>query len=540
MNKTNSQHLTLLLKNLPQSFQKESILSSLSLPSKELPKVFMEEREDLICFGYYLFFDTHLDAGNIVSLAGQKQWKKLAHYLGNFLIIYIDLKMQEIYILSDIFGSFPVFFAIENDQLSLSTDFGVVSRSLIKKTLNTSSALDFILTNYILTPSTQTIIDEIQQVPPGTLLKINKEGNFSFTALQDINKFVQAGLNPYNNIDEFTNDFLELLHSVIEQRIKALKTDNIEVDLSSGLDCTLVAYVLSKFKDINLFCYSRVSTLALGDTHPPTMIEFAKKHNLRLNIIEVDNFYPFCNNHDLSWTRDHFYPADHGQELFFSYSKIVREAGFKVNFTGNGGDELYMAPEIGKTGLFYLQQDYFSIVQSLKFDNGLIFSDEGKRQAVNKDRFTKKEIFPVYQSVSAVALLQSFFPILWELDLWGVHPLMDPRLIQLTRAMPLKDNALLTKDELWSSRPDIFVKKQFEIKGHYGEHVGQFLKFRGDFVTEVLRNSILGKLGLIKNREMAQDIQSGAINKYLDTPLLILHNLIKLEYFIQENQVSIS
>lgn len=352
-----------------------------------------------------------------------------------------------------------------------------------------------------------------------------------------MNKFNHP-VKPYTTVAEFVDDFLSTAQKIVEERIKTLNVGKVAVDLSSGFDCTLVAYILHKIKDIDLNCYSRVSNLALDDTHPDVMIDFAKLHNLKVKILQADDIYPFSDAHDLNWTKEYFFPSDHGQELYYQHSQIIAEDNNQIRFTGDGGDEIYHSSNGTELEKYPIQLDYFNTVMGLKWDIDAFFSAYGLEQLLDRERFAKKKAFPSYSSPSAVSMGLLFFPILWELNLWNISPLTDPRLIQIARRIPLRNDEPMTREEIWATRPDIFAKSQFRYKGHFGKHVGQFLIKKPQIVIDILENSILGKMGIIKSEEIIENIKNGNIAKYLDKPLIILHNILRLEYFLQQNHIS--
>ncbi|MDO8551785.1 MAG: hypothetical protein Q7S03_03865 [bacterium] len=540
MNRNTSKHLVLRLEDLSDGFQKDKILFSLSLPDRNIPKSFLVEDEDSLCFGYYLIYDRPTNEHEIFSMCRKGEWEKLAHHIGDFLVVYIDLKEQELFALSDIFGTFPLFISTKDGRLTLSSDFGVVVKLLGKKTINLSEILDFAFSGGNITPTNQTIVEQVQQLPPGTLLRITPDGRTEFNNLQSMETFIKYDSTPYDDAGDFLRDFLHLLDKILEEMVGVLGTSKLEVDLSSGFDCTLVAYALSKIPGLDLTCCSRISKLALGDTDPEVMMEFARKHNLKLKTIDVEQFYPYCNQGGRDWTVSHFYPGIHGLELMSGFFDFIVNRGLSVNFTGNGGDEIYMSPGIDRVGKYSLQEDYFQFVQFFKSDAMNIFTAEGKSQILDRRRFAKKQLFPSYISVSAVTISKDYFPLIWEKDLWWVHPLTDPRLIQLARRIPLKSNGQpMDKYELWAHRPDIFLPKQAKVQGHYGTHFGQFVTKRPQFIIDVLRNSILGKLGIIKQEEIINNLEKGIFDPYLDTALLFLQQVVRIEYFLQQNDINL-
>lgn len=155
------QHLVLDISNLSNSFEQQKIINSLSLPESNIPKSFLKQEANSVCFGFYVSFDKPLNDEEIFSLCKNKKWFELTHIIGNFLVIYINLKEKNVYVLSDIFGSFPCYFAIEDNKLLISTNFGFLTRALKRRDFNLDSGLDYVYSNYTYSPTNQTIISQI-------------------------------------------------------------------------------------------------------------------------------------------------------------------------------------------------------------------------------------------------------------------------------------------------------------------------------------------------------------------------------------------
>ena len=130
-----------------------------------------------------------------------------------------------------------------------------------------------------------------------------------------------------------------------------------------------------------------------------------------------------------------------------------------------------------------------------------------------------------------------YFPIHWETGIWGVSPMSDLRLIQFARRIPHRGRKVPSKQEIWQHRKDIFVPSQFVEKGDYQRQIGQFLTKKKDWVIPTLENSVLAQRGWIKAEEIIDDVRQGNVETYLKEPLILLHNVLRLEYFLQHNKV---
>ncbi len=507
----------------------------IKLPERKFPPRFIVSTKNFFCGGYFVCYNQQITAKEIAKACQGRNWGYLANLIADFLVIYADYSSKEFFVLTGQLGGFPCYFFKAGDKLVLSTDFGLVKENLSSVTLNKNSVFDYLYFNYVTTLTAETIISEITQVPPGTLLRIDSNFSFSLTPLVDLKNFLDVSLEPYNSVAEFADDTVVALGKLVSSYLETLGQVKFGADLSSGFDSSLVCYVLKKESKKKFPCYSLISRYSLGDTNPEAVQEFARKHKLKLNFLKAEPFYPFAKAHDLAWTKKHFYPGDHGQELRFQLFSLGARDEVKAIFHGYGGDELYSAFLIGENRRFSIQREYFYAVAGLKWGIDKIFTEEGIGVLLDRDRFAQKRFYPSIIAPSAIAERFYYFPIYWETGVWGISPMSDPRLILFARQIPHQDRKVPSKQEIWQHRKDIFVPSQFVKKGDYQKQIGQFLIKKKDWVIPVLENSILAKRGWINASEIINDIHQGKIEEYLKEPLIVLHNVLRLEYFLQHN-----
>jgi len=529
--------LILLKQSLKDGSLSKVFPKRIRLPERDFPPSFIVKKENFFCGGYFVCYNQQIAIEDVVKACQTSRWKYLANLIADFLIIYADYSSKEIFLLTGQLGGFPCYFSITDEKLILSTDFGIVKDNLFSLTLNQGSVFDYLYFNYVTTLTDETIIAEITQVPPATLLRIDRNFSFTLTPLIDLERFLGLSQESYKSLAKFTDDLVVNLEKITSEYLQTLGQLDFGADLSSGFDSSLVCYVLKKVSKKNFPCYSLVSRLSLGDTNPEVVQEFARRHKLKLNFLNAGPFYPFAQNHDLNWTTNHFYPGDHGQELRFRLFSLGKKDKIKAIFHGYGGDELYTAFLMDESRRFATQKEYFYAVMGLKWGIDKIFTKEGIEILLDRKRFAKKKFYPSIIAPSAIAERFYYFPIHWETGIWGVSPMSDLRLIQFARRIPHRGRKVPSKQEIWQHRKDIFVPSQFVEKGDYQRQIGQFLTKKKDWVIPTLENSVLAQRGWIKAEEIIDDVRQGNVETYLKEPLILLHNVLRLEYFLQHNKV---
>jgi len=146
----------------------------------------------------------------------------------------------------------------------------------------------------------------------------------------------------------------------------------------------------------------------------------------------------------------------------------------------------------------------------------------------------------VMPSTSVLGILD-YFSLWWETEVWPITPFIDRRLLQFARRIPHQGKKVPDKRKVWEQRKDIFVSSQFRPKGEGPELLfRRFIVERRDFVISVLKNSLLAEKGWIRNQEIISDFLKGDDKKYLvDVVSSYFHQLVRLEYFLQQNKVKI-
>lgn len=508
---------------------------NLKLPCREFPPRFQIEKDNFFCGGYFTCYNEKIDFEAIARACQNSNWQYLGNLIGNFIIIYANFTAREIFVLTDQAGTFPCFFSLTNNHFTLSSSFTAVKEALSSATLNINTALDLIAYNVILTD--ETILSEIHQIPPATLLKITPNFSYSLAPLINREKYLTQDYRQYADTKEFGGDFILLLRQITAERLRALNKLQFAADISSGFDSSLICYLIKTLTKQPFTCYSGISQYTPEDTDPSVVKEFATKHGLNLKFINEGYYYPFATENDRLWTSK--FPHVSPLGLIYDYHQKVAKDGNCVIFTGDGGDEIcktFSPYDI----LFSIQMVYFQTVRRLKLHLDRVVTKKAIDLILDRGRFQQRKVYfsTLSQSVTLVnSILNSFC---WDTGVWLISPFSDPRLFQFARGIPHQGLKAPKKQEIWQYRKDIFLEGQFRPKGGSTNQNKLLLIKNPAFAISILERSILAQIGLIDSPEIIQNIKAGVIQQYFEGDAMsFLRNVLKLDYFLQNNNIKI-
>src|SRR3989338_4454094 len=241
-----------------------SLDKNLFLPPRTFPSRFEIKTDRFICCGYFISYNTKLTPNQVAQYCQKNNWSYLASLVGDFLIFSFDLKERSINVLTDQFGKFPVFFQKDSRRLVLSTNFKKIKDSINSPLLDYDTTFDFISRGALITD--KTLISQIKQVPPATLLKINSNFSLELTSLQDLRSFLSIDPPKYKSLSEFSLDFLNMFSKIVSEKLAAIRELSFGSDLSSGFDSSLVSYTLRQSYRKDFHCYCGISKYTTDDT----------------------------------------------------------------------------------------------------------------------------------------------------------------------------------------------------------------------------------------------------------------------------------
>lgn len=515
------------------------IIPHIKIPNRQFPRPFFVYDDKFICAGYFLSFEEEILNDQIFEMCINGRWKELANKIADFIIIFIDCTSHKLNILTSHSGKFPCFYSIENNQIIISTSFHLVDENLKNRTLDIGEAVELLTWSQAVYPREETLYKQIRQLPLATLLTI--DNNFAVTTepLLVIEEILENGRSSlFLDEKDFIDEFVRTIKVVMNNYLKTIEGVEFSTDLSSGFDSSLVTYWLQKLTHRHFSCHSMFSPLIYEDSDPEIINKFSKMHGLKTKFIDITEQYPFTNLDKINNAKHDFYVTDYALEKVSHALNYISDSGKKevALFTGHGGDELFYSFALENTLRFGVQQTYFDLSDYSKTWLSSVLTTKGIEILMDKKRFLPKRNYPSPSAYSVSVLGQMYFPLFWESGVWPLTPLDDPRLINVFRRMPKslqsKKNAKL---KLCSLMQDVFVKEQFVPKGGPDKLRHRFLIEKKDLVITVLKKSILGNLGLVRNLELIEKLERKDSTLFTDLAISIsLQALIQLEIFLQK------
>ncbi len=197
------------------------------------------------------------DADSEVILACLEIWgiEKLKHFDGMYSIAAFDSKLNELYLIRDIFGEKPLYYLLdERKTIIFSSELrGIEQGSLTKLDLDLSSISSYFLLQYI--PAPRSIYSKVRKVMPGHFVRIKKDFTTEEIKFNDF-------FNPTDNFDlesgmnhkKLRSELKNLLCLSIEKRL--ISDVPLGAFLSSGIDSSLVCALITREFGIKLNTFS--------------------------------------------------------------------------------------------------------------------------------------------------------------------------------------------------------------------------------------------------------------------------------------------
>lgn len=273
------------------------------------------------------FFTDHSDTEvvlNGLSTQGPSFVKKL---IGQFSIAFLDHNSEKVYLIRDRLGQKPLFYFIDNNNISFSSNLKSLIRLNNKFDLDNDSIDEFLNLGVVTSPNT--IFKNHQKVEPGQLIEIDLKENF--------NKKTEYywKLEDSYGTSKFDSDvFYDLLFDSIKMRnVSDVPIANF---LSGGIDSSLIVMFQSLIQ-------SKPNTFSVG--YEDIKYDESKWSNLVSEKYSTNHDLMFLNIDDLKNLVDDSLNifdepyADPSVLPSYSISKLISE-NYKVAISGDGGDEL--------------------------------------------------------------------------------------------------------------------------------------------------------------------------------------------------------
>lgn len=291
---------------------------------------FIEIRKKLINLGIKFKSDTDTEVFvNAFEIWGEKC---LSMFIGMFAAAIFDNKLKKLYLLRDIAGEKPLYFFKSEDVFLFSSEL----QALFKCPLVDKKISIFNLTHYFhyrVSPSSNTLIENIHKVNPGSILEINTD-NLSLKS----NYFYKLPDNSESiNLDqqEQENELEKLLLSSVENQLRA--DVPVAVLLSGGVDSSLIAsFAAQKLNKVSTFTVSFPNNPQHDESaHAKKISNYLGTNHEVVNAQSpsIDLLQKLVSTYDDPIADSSMIPT-------FMISEVISKQ-FKVALGGDGADELF-------------------------------------------------------------------------------------------------------------------------------------------------------------------------------------------------------
>jgi len=232
-----------------------------NITSEEGNTAFVSVKTPVTCwlFGYFrhcsgtILFDKEA-AEYAVKLYHEKRLLNEAGNLnGSFALILSDEQNKCVHVITDRWGSVPLYWGRHNGQLFVSSEYWRVARNIEAQELNKVAVAQLLQFSYVL--GTQTLVEGVWEFPPHTIISIDYTQEPRIFQKQ----YWSYKLTEHINLPE--TELLDLLshlfNNIFEIYANAIKKRNwiVGVPLSGGKDSRFIAWGLKK-NNVPLTAYS--------------------------------------------------------------------------------------------------------------------------------------------------------------------------------------------------------------------------------------------------------------------------------------------
>ena len=331
-----------------------------------------------------------------VILAAYDFWGEKCFDLfnGMWALIIYDLKKNKLIVCRDRYGVKPLYYTKINKIYYFASEIKQLLILRKKNLLNENTLSNYLYENFYL-DSDKTFIQDIYQVLPGQLLKIDIE-NF-FLKKKKWYKFSHKTINK-NQLDKTIRYNLE--NSV---KLRLRSDVKLGISLSGGIDSTTIASLVAKLKKET---YKKIYTFSTCSNDENDEYKYVKEFNkmYKFKNVKIDLKFENFKKDFVRLVKQHDNPIPNLS--IFSEWEIFRNLKKKkitVNLDGHGADEQLCGYE--KYFSLYLK----NLLKKLKFTKILSFFIEVFKSNIrNKKTFCVKVLINLLP-IKLVNLIKKFF-----------------------------------------------------------------------------------------------------------------------------------
>ena len=521
--------------------QLDQQLKDIVLPAK----VFIEN-DKMVIWGYFSSYNPQISENGLDKEIERYSFERIANSDCEYLLFFWDKQVKKLTVGLDNIMSFSCYFTILDNKIVFSSDFSEI-KNIVSHHKPLIADLDGLLT-YVTNgwhATERTILESVKTIPPGSVVEFVFESNVSYQikSLVNIENFLSLRRG-----DEFKDDkeFAKVLESVLTDAVarrleKIPKGTHIGCEISSGFDCTLVAYIMAKLiGPENFYCYSFYFPEGYKTESLAIIRKFADKHSLQLRAIELNPKEGYARDYFKLWKDDDLLQLS--ADYFGDYIKLLDRYSPRLLFTGQHGDETYSIKEWILAAKYSRQMNYFDNVLWMKKDNqAVLYTPKGLDLILNKERFNSRGIYPTFYSDLNIAETALIDQVYRRFGTRQVSPYLDLQVLLVGLRRGLREKRTWDEKQLYFRYLDhIFIPEMFIPKMGGTEFALDFPRNQKKLISWVMKNSVLAQYGLIDSKKIMQMVANENSPLYKDAFVaLAFEYLVRADWYLIKNKISL-
>ncbi|MGB9637386.1 MAG: asparagine synthase-related protein [Microgenomates group bacterium] len=514
-----------------------------------LPAKLFFEDENKAVWGYFSSYRPDIPDSSLTSELDTYGLTRIANSDCDYLLFIWDKKNKKLTVGLDNTMNFSCYFTVLGDQIVFSSKFSQI-KNIVAQYKPLIADLDGFLTymypNAWWPATEKTILESVKMVPPGSIVEFIFEPKISYQirSLVDIDGFLSSlPRQNFKSDKEFAETLEANLTDAVARRLEKIPSGvHIGCEISSGFDCTFIAYIIAKLiGPENFYCYSFYFPEDYGTESLKIISKFADKHSLKLRAVKLLPVQGYARDYFSLWKDDDLLQLH--ADYYGDYIRFLEKYSPRLLFTGQHGDEIYSARELAITAKYSRQICYFETVRWLKKENqGVLYTSKALDLLLNWERFNRRRRYPLFVSENNIVETALINEIYMDFGTRQVSPYLDSRVVAVGIRRGEKGGKPWDEKQIYAQYLDhIFIPEMFIPKKGGTEFVLGFSRNQKCLISWVMRNSVLAQYGLVdpkKIMEMMADEQSPL---YQDPFVaLAFEYLIRADWYLIKNKIKLS
>lgn len=508
-------------------------------------KVFIENNE-MVVWGYFSSYRPEISENSLADELEKYGFERIANSDCDYLLFVWDKEAKKLMVGLDNIISFSCYFIILDNQIVFSSSFSEI-KNTVSRHKPLIADLDGLLTYITNGPhaTERTILESVKLVPPGSVVEFVFEPNVSYQikSLINIENFISSlPGDEFKDDKEFAKALELALTDAVARRLgKIPQGTDIGCEISSGFDCTLVAYIMAKLiGPENFYCYSFYFPEGYGTESLAIIRKFADKHSLQLRAVELNPKEGYARDYFKLWENDDLLQLY--ADYFGDYIKLLEKYTPRLLFTGQHGDETYSLKELLLVAKYNRQMSYFDNVRWLKREKQVVlYTQKGLDLLLARERFNNRGRYPVFYSDINLAETALIDQIYRRFGTRQVSPYLDLQVLSVGIKRGLKKKRIWDEKQPYFRYLDhVFIPEMFIPKKGGTEFALDFPRNQKTLISWVMKNSVLAQYGLIDPKKIMQMMANKNSPLYKDAFVaLAFEYLVRADWYLIKNKISL-